>query len=286
MKIRDVLNSNPHGVSFEFFPPKTEKGMDKLALVSAELAKFNPLYVSVTYGACGSSQDSTKQAVKIVQDKTNLPIMPHLTCIGASEAALKELLDEYVEAGYENIFALRGDVPADMSHADLSDDFKYAVDLIAYIKKNYNFSIGAALNPEGHPESPSIDIDVERAAAKINAGADFAITQMFFDNDFLYKYVDRLNKHSIDIPIIPGILPITDIDKVRRFADLNKTTIPTAIASKMESVADKPEEMRKIGIEFAIKQCQGLVDNGFKYLHFFALNRSEDVSEIVNALRF
>lgn len=286
VKISKIFKENNYGVSFEFFPPKTEEEIEKFKSTVKELAKLNPLYVSVTYGAAGSSQEMTQETVEMIKQETGLTVMPHLTCMGGSFNSIQQVLDNYKNKGYENIFALRGDLPKDLDESKVSSDFKYAKDLVRFIKNSYEFSLGVALHPEGHPESKSLEEDIFYTKKKIDAGAEFGITQMFFDNNYLYNYAALLRKQKIFIPIVPGIIPITDFQKIERFASLCKTTIPDEITNKMKSLNEDSEAIRKVGIDFSINQSQDLINNGYRYLHFYSLNKAKDVCEIVNALKF
>lgn len=286
MKIKDILQQRDHGVSFEFFPPKTEKGMENLLDAAVNLKQFDPMYFSVTYGAGGTSQERTKETVDLLRGRTGVEVMPHLTCVGASKHALTVQLDTYFREGCDNILALRGDLPESMDDRHLSDDFTFAKDLVVFLRRKYDLSVGVALCPEGHMASKTLIEDVGHMAEKIKAGADFVITQMFFDNSYLYDYVEKLRCLDIELPVIPGIIPVTDLDKIQKFAELSGATIPDHILVSLNAVADDPQKVRMLGINYAIEQCQDLIDNGFRFLHFFALNRAEDASDIIKELTF
>lgn len=285
MQIKKILKEKSKGISFEFFPPKSAEGRVGFMKVVHELRKYNPLYVSVTFGAGGSTQDRTKNTLLWIKEETNLNVMSHLTCIGATTNSMDSLLRDYKENGIDNVLAMRGDPPKNVKDFDpAKGDFRYAKDLVSFVKKYDYFSIAVAVYPEGHQEAPSIEKDIEYTKMKVDAGADFGITQMFFDNRHYYSFLERAAKAGINIPMLPGILPITDFSKVKEFSSLCKTEIPASLEKIMTPVADNPVEMRKRGIEYTIKQCEDLLKNGIKYLHFFALNKSEAVSEIINGL--
>jgi methylenetetrahydrofolate reductase (NADPH) len=285
MKIGEVLRMKEKGVSFEFFPPKTAEGRNSFMKVVNELKKFDPLYVSVTYGAGGSTRERTSMALAWIQEETDLPVMSHLTCIGATRASIDGLLREYMVRGIDNILALRGDPPRNAPDFDPSTgEFKYAKDLVEFVSRYDYFSIAVAVYPEGHLEAPSIEKDMEYAKQKIDAGADFGITQMFFDNRYYYDFMERAAKLRIAIPILPGIMPITDCRKIEEFADFCNATIPKHIKDRMAPVLDRPEEMKKIGIEYAIEQCLDLLRNGVRYLHFYTMNRSDAAGQIMSEL--
>ncbi len=285
MKIREILKKRGKGISFEFFPPKSAEGKEGFMKVVNKLKQYDPLYVSVTYGAGGTTQDRTGNTLKWIKQETDLTVMSHLTCIGATKPAMDNLLDDYKANSIDNILALRGDPPKNVPDFDpAKGEFKYARELVEFVKKYNYFSIAVAVYPEGHQESPSIEKDMEYTKQKIDAGADFGITQMFFDNRYYYDFMDRAQKIGITIPILPGIMPITDCKKIMEFASFCNATVPGDIQKKMEPVLDKPDEMRKIGIEYAIRQCEDLLKNGVKYLHFYTMNKSETASEIIDAL--
>ena len=286
MKIKEIFRQKKKGLSFEFFPPKTAEGRNVFMKVIHELRKYDPMYVSVTYGAGGSTQDRTKNTLMWIKEETDLTVMSHLTCIGATRESMDALLKDYMANGIDNILALRGDPPRDADDIEsyYQGDFKNANDLVKFIKGYNGFSTSIAVYPEGHGQSPNIEKDMEYTKLKIDAGADFGITQMFFDNRYYYDFMDRAGKLGIKIPILPGILPITDVKKVIEFAGFCKATVPQSVRDKMMPFSDKPEEMKKIGIELCIKQCEDLLKNGVNYLHFYSMNKSDAVGPVIDAL--
>ncbi|MBU1122331.1 MAG: methylenetetrahydrofolate reductase [NAD(P)H] [Candidatus Omnitrophica bacterium] len=287
MKINNILKKYEKGVSFEFFPPKTDKGKKALKKTADVLKTYNPLYVSMTYGAGGATQEKTKEAVNMFRENKDLVVMPHLTCIGVKSSVLENLLNEYKESGIKNIMALRGDPPQDNLTFDFSDqEFSYGKDLVRYIKRHYSdFCVGIAVYPEGHIETASLEQDTDYTKQKVDAGADFAVTQMFFDNDYYYALLDRMKKSDINIPILPGILPLTDVSKVKQFAAICRTTVPPHIEEEMNRYKNNPDDMAKVGIDFTIKQCRDLIKNGAKQLHFFTLNKPSIMTAILEAIR-
>lgn len=284
MKIKDIIKQNKKGVSFEFFPPKTEKGKQSLLTTVKALKEHKPLYTSMTYGAGGSERDKTKEAVNILLQEKDLVVMPHLTCIGAKKTDVLDLLEEYKLKGIKNIMALRGDPPQDGGSFEQLSDFRYAKDLVALIKAQDDFCIGVAVYPEGHIETRTLEEDMEYTKQKIDSGADFAVTQMFFDNSYYYKLLERMRAKNIDIPILPGILPLTNISKVKDFASVCRTTVPKDIEEKMQALSSNPLDMQKCGIDFTIKQCRDLIKNGAKQLHFFTLNKPLVIKTILDAI--
>jgi len=286
MNVSDKFKERGQGISLEFFPPKSPEGKGAFMKVVNELKAFDPLYVSVTYGAGGTTQDRTLNTLKWIKKETDLTVMSHLTCIGATKMSMSALLKEYQGSGIDNILALRGDPPMNRPDFDPTQgEFKYARNLVDFVKKYDYFSIAVAVYPEGHAQSPSIEKDMEYTKQKIDAGADFGITQMFFDNRYYYDFLDRAAKLGITIPILPGIMPIVDCKKIVQLAEFCNASVPKAILDRMEPAMDMPEEMRKLGVEYAVKQCEDLIKNGVNYLHFYTMNRSDSVSEILKALR-
>jgi len=285
MKIRDILRGREKGISFEFFPPGSVEGKDSFMRVVNELRQFDPLYVSVTYGSGGSTQERTNFTLKWIRQETDLPVMSHLTCIGATKTSIDALLGDYMAHGIDNILAMRGDPPRNVSDFDPSrGEFQYARDLVQFINRYGYFSIGVAVYPEGHQESPSIEKDMEYTKQKIDAGADFAITQMFFDNRYYYDFIDRADKIGIKIPILPGIMPVTDCRRIEEFADFCSATIPKALKDRMAAYRDSPGDMKRLGIEYAIEQCKDLIENEVRYLHFYTMNKSDVLGKILRAL--
>ena len=282
MKISEIFKQNDQGVAFEFFPPRSERSKAALINTITALRECKPLYVSMTCGAGGTTKTATKDAISLLLGQKNLEAMPHLTCLDLDKETLKAFLDDFAEKGIENIMALRGDPPQGVRNFDfLSQDFFCARDLVKAIKKYGRFCIGVAVYPEGHIETSSLEEDLDYARQKIDAGADFAVTQMFFDNTCYYRLLDRMEKKGINIPILPGILPITDIAKIEKFASICRATIPKNIRETMNKFTNNSLEQEKAGIDFTIKQCRDLAKNGVKKLHFFTLNKPAIIKAIL-----
>ena len=284
MKICEYLKEGRFSLSYEFFPPKDERGKEQLFNTLERLLKYNPNFVSVTYGAGGSTRERTFATVREIKEKYNLTVMPHLTCVAHDEDEVLELLDRYREIGIENILALRGDRPKDNPKEGFC---KYAVDLIRLIKSHYGdqFCIGVACYPEGHQEAKSLEEDIEHLKEKVEAGGEFAITQMFFRNEDFFRFKELLQKKGIDIPVIVGVMPITNFKQIKKFADLCGATIPLDLARRLSEVQDNPEEVFNIGVDYAIRQCEELLDHGVDGFHFYTLNRAEATERIIEALR-
>jgi methylenetetrahydrofolate reductase (NADPH) len=285
MKIGQILKERGASLSFEFFPPKDREREDGLFEDIGRLEALNPTFVSVTYGAGGGTLKNTREVVARIKKETSLVPMPHLTCIEQSRDELKVILENYRKLGVENVLALRGDPPTGTEKfIPHEDGFCYAKDLVKMAAAMSAFSIGVAVYPEGHCESPNLELDMAYTKEKIEAGADFAITQMFFDNMYFYDFLERSVRASIRVPIIPGIMPITDFGKIRGFAEKCGATIPDRVTKRFEKATSDAEEVRKIGIEVATEQCADLLEHGVPHLHFYTLNRSATVIQIVKNL--
>ena len=286
MKIIDILNSKKTVISFEFFPPKTEKGELELFDNILSLKKLKPDFVSVTYGAGGSTREKTNElAVKISKEDIN--VMIHTTSIMHTKNQMKEMIRTYKDEGIDNLLALRGDSPQGMNLDYSKQEMVHAVDLINLIKSEFgsHFSIGGAAFPEGHLESKNKEKEMEYFKLKQDAGMEFAITQLFFDNSYYYDFLDRTEKKGVNIPIIPGIMPITNYQQIEKFIAMCGATVPKELIEKLERVKENREESEKIGIEYAVKQCEDLMKNGVKGLHFYTLNKSKATIKIYENLK-
>ena len=283
MRIKHILEHQNKGISFEFFPPKTEAGEKQLFDTIRRLQAFEPGFVSVTYGAGGSTRKNTRHVIERIVQETALSPMPHVTCIGESDEGLRGMLRDYQELGVENILALRGDLPEGETGLTADATSRHGIDVVKLAASFKAFSIGVAVYPEGHAEASSLESDLLYTKQKIEAGADFAITQMFFDNRFFYDLVEKAGAVGIRIPIIPGIMPITDVAKIKRFTQTCGATLPTTLIHRMEN-ASSPDEVERMGIEFATRQCEDLWQNGVRFFHFYTLNRGEAITRILHNL--
>lgn len=286
MKIIDILNSKKTVISFEFFPPKTEKGELELFDNILSLKKLKPDFVSVTYGAGGSTREKTNElAVKISKEDIN--VMIHTTSIMHTKNQMKKMIKTYKDEGIDNLLALRGDSPQGMNLDYSKQEMVHASDLINLIKSEFgsHFSIGGAAFPEGHLESKNKEKEMEYFKLKQDAGMEFAITQLFFDNSYYYDFLDRTEKNGVNIPIIPGIMPITNYQQIEKFIAMCGATVPKELIEKLERVKENREESEKIGIDYAVKQCEDLIKNGVKGLHFYTLNKSKATIKIYENLK-
>jgi len=286
MRLQTILNTDHPTISCEFFPPKTDKGEENLWRCLDELSAIHPDFVSVTYGAGGSTQERTRRIVKRIRSQSNIPPMAHLTCVGASRNELAALLDDYHRDGLDNILALRGDPPQGADHFEAAaDGFAHSSDLVDFIARRDDFSTAVATYPEGHPESAGgMMDDVRYLKLKQENGAIAAITQYFFDNSAFYRFRDAADQAGVTIPILPGIMPIGNFTQITRFSGMCGTTIPDALKARMEPLGDDLDRVQAMGIELATEQCADLLDHGVHGLHFYCLNKSAMTLAIVDRL--
>jgi methylenetetrahydrofolate reductase (NADPH) len=275
MKIRDLFSSQPQTFSFEFFPPKTPQDVDDLLGRARELKALGPSFISVTYGAGGSTRQSTIDLVCRLQAELDMVAMAHVTCVGHSQAELREILEELRDCGVQNLMCLRGDPPRGQSNfVPAPDGFTYAYELVTLARSIGDFSIGVAGYPEMHPESVDKHCDLEYLRAKVACGADFVTTQLFFDNRDYFDFCERAQHNGIAVRIIPGIMPITNYRQIVRFTTMCGATLPVALRQRLEPVADDPQAVLEIGVDWAWRQCAELLANGAPGVHFYTLNRS------------
>jgi methylenetetrahydrofolate reductase (NADPH) len=288
VKIKEILKEGRPTTSFEFFPPKDEKGYNDLVAAIAQLKELNPTFVSVTYGAGGSTRDRTIDVVRRVKSEFGIESMAHLTCVGATREHTDKVLDDLDKHGIDNVLALRGDVPRGPENAakDWFTEFKHAIDLVQHIRKKFGdrFSVGVAGYPEKHPEAPSYEEDLLRLKEKVDAGADFVITQLFFLNEDFFKFARDARAIGITVPIMAGIMPITNYAQIQKFTTMCGAKIPRVVAENLEPVKENLEAVRHYGVEFATAQCAELLQNGVDGLHFYTLNRSHATVAIVENL--
>lgn len=273
-------------LSFEFFPPKNEEGEARFWETLAALQPYNPDFISVTYGAGGSSRENTTRLVCEAQQRTGIPTVAHLTCIGDSWENLSQLLEQYAANGIRHILALRGDRPPAMAEETLAKGaFQNARQFVAEVNRTFpQFNIGVAAYPEIHPEAVDRQQNLTYFQSKVQAGGQFAITQFFFNNEAYFQFVDDCRALAVNIPIIPGIMPVTDFKQIRRFAELCGAQVPAWLSETMGCIQDDPAAMLDTGVAMAIRQCRELLDRGAPGLHFFTLNRSETVLRILDGL--
>ena len=275
MNIRDVFHASPHTFSFEFFPPKTVEDGEALCARARALNALGPSFISVTYGAGGSTRRNTIDLVCRLQDELHMVAMAHVTCVGHSQAELRAVLTELRDRGITNLMCLRGDAPRGQSHfAPAPDGFTYAHELVTLARSMGDFTIGVAGYPEGHPESPNKHRDLEHLKAKVACGADFVTTQLFFDNRDYFDFCERAQQSGMTVRLIPGIMPITNYHQIVRFTTMCGAHLPQALQQRLEPVADDPKAVLAIGVEWAARQCEELLAHGAPGIHFYTLNRS------------
>jgi methylenetetrahydrofolate reductase (NADPH) len=275
-------------LSFEFFPPKTDEGFEKFQGVASQLSSTNPSFVTVTYGAGGSTRMRTLEMCQWLQENLDITVMPHLTCVESSQQDLKGIIQEIYNAGFRNIMALRGDPSAGQKNfCPPPDGFAYANELIDFIKKDWpDFCVGCGGYPETHPEAPSFEVDLTNLKRKVDAGADFITTQLFFDNTHFYRFVEAAQKNSITVPIIPGIMPVLSYSQIKRFTDMCGAALPANLIQQLDLVSDDPEATEQIGIRWAATQIEDLLKHNTPAIHLYILNRSRAALELAKRLTF
>jgi methylenetetrahydrofolate reductase (NADPH) len=287
MRIRDRIGVNGPVFSFEFFPPKTPAGEAALYQAIDRLRELRPTFVSVTYGAGGSTREKTIELVARIKHEIGIEAMAHLTCVGASRGELGEILQRLESQGIENVLPLRGDPPQGAARFEQPPDgFAYAAELVAFIReRGHVFCLAGACYPEGHVECSDAAQDIANLKRKVDCGVDFIITQLFFDNARFFDFARRARAAGIDVPILAGIMPITNVAQIERFTSMCGATIPGALRARLEAVRDDEAAVTAIGIEHAIEQCRELLDRGVEGVHFYTLNKSTATRAILERLR-
>jgi methylenetetrahydrofolate reductase (NADPH) len=285
MRITEIMESSRRIFSLEFFPPKSQEEMAQLFLTLNEVKRLHPGYISVTYGAGGGTRDKTIEIVKRAKREIGLESAAHLTCGGHSIQEIKNTIDELVRSGIENVVALRGDPPrGETRFVPHPEGFRYASELTAFIRKSYPLCIAVAGYPEGHIESPDKETDWTHLEEKVRAGADFIITQLFFDNRHFFSFEKRMREKGVDVPLIPGIMPITNYQQILRFTRICGASIPEKVIRDLEVIQNEPDSVQRYGIDYATNQCKELLSQGAPGIHFYTLNRSRATQEIIRNL--
>ena len=286
MRIDRILEERRPVFSFEFFPPKTDEGRRTLEGTLETLKDDAPDYVSVTYGAGGTTRERTVDITKWIKQDLGIEAMAHFTCVGATKEELRATLDEIEAAGVENVLALRGDPPAGQDEwVQTEGGLLYSTELIELLEEHYGFAVGAAAFPEVHPQAASSESDIEFLKAKQDAGASFLITQLFYDNEFYFDFVARAREADVTVPIIPGVMPVTNLRNIRRITELCKSEIPEPFERQLEAREDDPQALQDLGVAYATLQCVDLLARGAPGIHFYTLNRSPATRAILAALR-
>jgi len=286
MRIAELYEGGRPVFSFEFFPPRTEAGVQQLFRTLDDLRRLEPDFVSVTYPLDRSRRHLTIEIVSRIRSEIGIEAMAHLTCVNASRDELREVLTWLETEGIENVLALRGDPPSEDETAIPREDwFPHASDLAGYIKQHFEFCIGGAAHPEKHPEASDFESDLENLRRKVQAGCEFLITQLFFTNDDYFKLVDHARTIGIDAPIVPGIMPVTSVPGIKRMAKLNGSRLPSDFLAELERVQDDERAVEALGVAHARSQCQELLEKGAPGIHFYTLNRSPATREVLSYLR-
>ena len=283
MKITEILNTGKLSLSFEVFPPKTETGFESVKKATEEIAALRPSFMSVTYGAGGGTSKYTLDIAKNIKEKYGVPTLAHLTCVSSSKTTVREKIAQMREAGIENVMALRGDVPAELLGADRSNwDYQYAVQLVEELKSAGSFCIGGACYPEVHPESLTQKDDIKRLKEKVDAGCDFLTTQMFFDNNLLYNFLYKIREAGIEVPVVPGVMPITNANQIERAIKLSGSFMPQRFKSLVDKFGSNPDAMKQAGIAYATDQIIDLFANNITNVHVYSMNKP-DVAEKIQS---
>jgi methylenetetrahydrofolate reductase (NADPH) len=282
VKIIDILKREKTTISLELFPPKQFSQLEDTKRIVAETATLSPAFVSCTYGATGGTSEFTVEVAKEIENH-NIPALAHLTCVSSTRQKVYEVIEKLKSENIQNILALRGDIPTEPDFV-LPNDYKYASQLIFDIKKNGEFCIGGACYPEGHPESASLDEDMENLKIKVDAGAQFLTTQMFFDNVVYYEFREKAAKAGINVPILAGIMPVTNASRIGKMIQLSKSRVPSSLATIISKYGSTPD-MEKAGIEFAVNQINDIISNGFGNIHIYTMNRPNIAKAIIDGVK-
>lgn len=281
MKIKDILSQGKPTLSFEVFPPKTEDKYESVEQAAMEIAKIKPAFMSVTYGAGGGTSRYTVDIAATLQEQCGVTPLAHLTCVSSTREKVRSVLAELEEKKIENVLALRGDIPAD---GNVAMDYRYASELIAEIKQAGDFCIGAACYPEGHVESVNKTADIAHLKEKVEAGCDFVTTQMFFDNNILYNYLYRIRETGVTVPVVAGIMPVTNVSQIKRICAMSGTYLPSRFQAIVDRFGDHPAAMKQAGIAYATEQIIDLIANGVNGIHVYSMNKPDVAAKIRESL--
>ncbi len=280
MYIKNLFNTKKVVFSCETFPPKENSSFDTVMNAINEIATIKPDYISVTYGAGGGTSKNTVKIVSTIENNLKIPALAHLTCVSSTKNEIKKILNELKENNIKNILALRGDIPKDSTFPNPLH-YKYAFELINDIKEMGDFCIGGACYPEGHQDCNSIDEDIENLKLKVSTGCDFLISQLFFDNTKMYDFINKIHTKNINVPIVAGIMPITNNNQIKRIIDLSGATIPKEFKDKLDKYSNDIEGLKQIGIEYALEQIRGLISIGINGIHIYTMNKPDIAKKII-----
>lgn len=281
MKIREILGQGKPTLSFEVFPPKTEDKYGVVEKAAVEIAKLSPAFMSVTYGAGGGTSRYTVDIASVLSNTYGVPTLAHLTCVSSTKAQVRHVLGDLKERGIENVLALRGDIPP---AGEVATDYRYASQLIGEIKESGDFCVGAACYPEGHVESVHKAVDIGYLKEKVEAGCDFVMTQMFFDNNILYNYLYRIRERGITVPVVAGIMPVTNGLQIKRICQMSGTYLPARFKAIVDRFGDNPLAMKQAGIAYATEQIIDLIANGVNGIHVYSMNKPDVAARIMESL--
>ena len=286
MKISEIIKSNKLTLSFEVFPPKTASAFDSIKAATEEIASLSPAFMSVTYGAGGGTSKYTIEIAENIEKNYGVATLAHLTCVSSTKSTVRERIADMKAAGISNVMALRGDIPQDMQGSDRSDwDYHYAVELVRELRESgYDFCIGGACYPEVHPESRNQTEDIIHLREKVEAGCDFLTTQMFFDNELFYSFLDKARSSGINVPILPGVMPITNANQIERAINLSGSYMPRRFISLVDRFGNDPSAMTQAGIAYATDQIIDLFANGVTNIHVYSMNKPQVARAILNNL--
>ncbi|EKD42511.1 MAG: Methylenetetrahydrofolate reductase [uncultured bacterium] len=284
MNFKDIYSKPKLHISIEIFPPKDEAGVTSLFEALEDLSALQPAFISVTYGAMGSTRDLTHDLALRIKNECKLPVASHFTCVGSGKTQIQDYIEKLKSAGIDLVVALRGDAPKGSAFVAPADGFQYANELVTYLKSLNGFSLAVAGYPEKHIEAASAEIDLDNLKRKVDAGADIILTQMFFDNEYYFDFVERARARGITIPIVPGIMPIMNVKQVEKIAGMCGARIPATLHEQLLAKATDTLAQREIGVEQAIKQCQELKKAGVPGIHFYSMNKSYSVMKVIAAL--
>ena len=280
MRISQLLNGPDPTVSFEFFPPKTESGRDALIKAIDKLALINPDFVSVTYGAGGSTRNLSLDACQAIKSHLQGDVMAHLTGLCHTKDEIQSIAEQLWEGGIKNIMTLRGDRPKDVEPEGVFGDFAFASDLMNFLKSRHDFCLGGACYPEGHRETPDLNLGVQHAKQKIDAGCEFLVTQMFFENESYFRYVDLLRNAGVEVPVVPGIMPVTGFAQLDKFEHQFGVILPADLRDRVSAHEGDENAVAAVGVEWTTEQCQSLLEAGAPGIHFYTLNRSSSTVNV------
>jgi len=286
MRVTNLYKSKKPVISMEFFPPRNKKAAETFGTIIDNLAELKPDYMSITFGAGGSTRDGSYQTVKQVMVDKNLPTVAYIAGYGLGQDEITDVLDKYKELGIETIFVIRGDKPRGDNFTPHPDSFSYASDMIAFIKERYDFTLGCAGYPEGHAEAETLEKDIEYLKLKVDNGAEYIVAQYFYNNIYFFEYIEKCRAIGINVPIIPGIMPVYTVQMTNMLSKVCGTTIIDTLQSKLDAVdANDKDAVLNLGIDFATEQCRELLTEGVAGLHFYTMNRSKSTTEIINRLK-